>query len=166
MKDFFTRYRESRKNPVILPAFIALSLSFLLVANIEWTPINLKGISANVAGSLEQEVVYPADLILERNGNALDFVIGKNAENVKSLHFSLLGNPSVFLWANSLNANTTITSNEPGVILVQVTLNKSMKAWEKVTQVVPTLSWETPIAIIDAGFSSETGEYMLSTHGE
>ncbi len=166
MKDFFTRYRESRKNPVILPAFIALSLSFLLVASIEWTPISLKGISANVAGSLEQEVVYPADLILERNGNALDFVLWKNAENVKSLHFTLLGNPNVFLWATSQDTDTMISTNEPGVTLVQVALNKSIKAWEKVTQVILTLSWETPIAIIDAGFSSDTWKYMLSTHGE
>jgi hypothetical protein len=48
MKDFFTRYRESHKNPIVLPAIFGLALSFAVVASMQGTPIDLKSISANV----------------------------------------------------------------------------------------------------------------------
>jgi hypothetical protein len=166
MKDFFTRYRESHKNPVIVPAIFWLALSFAVVANMQGTNIDLKSISANVVSWLDQNVSYPADLIMEREGNTLKFIIWKDAEKVKSIHFSILGNPAVFTKVETQDTNTQITMNEPGVALIIVNINSSMKAWDLITTVLPTLSWETSLALIDAGFSSESGEYSLSVKGE
>jgi hypothetical protein len=90
MKDFFARYREFHKNPVIMPAIFGLALGFAFVATLQGTPIDLKNISANVVSGLDQKTTYPADLMMERVGNTLSFRIGKDAENVKSLYFSLL----------------------------------------------------------------------------
>jgi hypothetical protein len=39
------------------------------------TPIDLKSISANVVSGLDKSVTYPADLIMERDGNTLKFII-------------------------------------------------------------------------------------------
>jgi hypothetical protein len=165
MKDFFTRYRESHKNPVIVPAIFWLALSFAVVANMQGTPIDLKSISANVVSGLDKSVTYPADLIMERDGNTLKFIIWKDAENVESLHFSLLGNPLAFSKVESSDSKTNISMNEPGVALIQVSVNRTLKAWDMITMLTPTLTWETPLTLIDAGFSSKSGEYSLSVKG-
>lgn len=166
MKDFFTRYRESHKNPIIVPAIFGLALSFAVVANLRGTPIDLKSISANVVNGIEQDTTYPADFIVEKDAENLKFIIGKNAENVKSIHFSVLGNPTIFTKAESTDARTSIKMNEPGVALVQVAVNWSLKAGETITTLHPTLAGDTPLTVIDAGFSSESGEYTLSIKGE
>lgn len=165
MKDFFTRYRESHKNPVIVPAIFWLALSFAVVANMQGTPIDLKSISANVVSGLDKSVTYPADLIMERDGNTLTFIIWKDAENVKSIHFSILGNPTVLSKVESTNAQTKVTMNEPGVALIQVNIDRTLRAWDAITTIIPTLSWETPLTVVDAGFSSQSGEYSLSVKG-
>ncbi|GAB0175125.1 MAG: hypothetical protein HHAS10_10040 [Candidatus Altimarinota bacterium] len=166
MKDFFTRYRESHKNPILIPAIFGLTLSFAVVANMRGTDIDLKSISANVVTGLEQETKYPADFVVEKNDDGLKFIIGKNAENVKSIHFSVLGNPTSFTKAESSDARTTISMNEPGVALIQVAVNQSLKAGDTITTIRPVLNGDTPLTVIDAGFSSESGEYSLSVKSE
>lgn len=140
MKDFFTRYRESHKNPILIPAIFGLTLSFAVVANMRGTDIDLKSISANVVTGLEQETKYPADFVVEKNDDGLKFIIGKNAENVKSIHFSVLGNPTSFTKAESSDARTTISMNEPGVALIQVAVNQSLKAGDTITTIRPVLN--------------------------
>lgn len=140
MKDFFARYREFHKNPVIVPALFGMALSFAIVANMQGTPIDLKSISANVVSGIEEQPSYPADLIMEQSGKVLSFTLGKNAENVKSIHFSVLGNPAVFLGALSNDSNTTISMNEPGVALVRVNTQGSIQAGTKISEITTTLS--------------------------
>ncbi len=35
MKDFFTRYRQSQKNPIVIPAIFALMISFSVVGTMK-----------------------------------------------------------------------------------------------------------------------------------
>jgi hypothetical protein len=90
MKDFFTRYRESHKNPVIVPAIFLTRPLFCRRSKYARNTDRSQSISANVVSGLDKSVTYPADLIMERDGNTLKFIIWKDAENVESLHFSLL----------------------------------------------------------------------------
>lgn len=166
MKDFFTRYRESHKNPIVMPAIFGLALSFAVVASMQGTPIDLKSISANVVDWLDQKVTYPADLMMEHDGKSLKFILGKDAENMKSIHFSLLGNPVAFTKAESTDAKTSVSMNEPGVALIQVNVNATLKAGDTIATITPTLTWETPLTLVDAGFTSDSGEYSLSVKGE
>lgn len=166
MKDFFTRYREFHKNPIVFPALFGLILSFAIVANMQGTPLNLKSISANVVAGIEQKPTYPAELMMKRDGNALHFTLGKDAESVRSIYFTLLWNPVAFEKLETTDTNTSISMNEPGVAFIRINVGKAMSAWSHVTTVTPTLKSETPLTVVDAGFSSETGEYSLSVMGE
>lgn len=166
MKDFFTRYREFHKNPVVLPALFGLTLSFALVATMQWTNVDLKSISANVVSGIEQKQSFPADLMMNLDGGDLVFIIGKDALNVKTLYFTLLGNPQVLEKVETKDEKTTISMNESGVALVRVTVGASLKAGDQITRVTPKLQGETPITVIDAGFSSDSGDYSLSVKGE
>ena len=104
--------------------------------------------------------------MMVHEGTNLKFIIGKDAENMKSIHFSLLGNPIAFTKATSSDGKTSVSMNEPGVALVQVNINATLKAGDTITTITPTLSGETPLTLVDAGFSSESGEYSLSVKGE
>jgi hypothetical protein len=113
MKDFFTRYKDAHKNPVILPALFALGISFFTVAQMRGTPIDMKNLSANVTAGLEEKVDYGADLLMEETGGTLTFRVGQDAEMVKSLYFSVLGNPSVFTSLKASDSSTSVVMNEP-----------------------------------------------------
>lgn len=103
---------------------------------------------------------------MEHSGNTLSFRIGKSAENVETLSFSVLGNPEILKAISSENSNTTITNNEPGIFLIKVGVDKSLDAGEIVTVLHPTLTWDSPLALIDAGFTSSWTLYSLSVKGE
>ncbi len=120
MKDFFTRYRESRKEHYIMPAILGVALSFGIVATYTGTTIDLGSIQANVLEANTPKLHYDADLIVERNGSILTLRIGKDAQNIDSLTFSLLGDPSVLKSLSSSESSTTILGNEPGIFLVKV----------------------------------------------
>jgi hypothetical protein len=75
---------------------------------------------------------------MERSGSTLTFRMGQDAENVKSVYFSILGNPSVFVGLTGSDAS--ITMNEPGVALVRVSVDRSIQAGEILTTLSPTLS--------------------------
>jgi hypothetical protein len=57
-------------------------------------------------------------------------------------------------------------NNEPGIYLVKVAKWASLKAWDIVTTLSPTLSGKTSIAMIDAGFTSAGTLYSMSVKGE
>lgn len=103
---------------------------------------------------------------MENGSGNLSFRIGKNASAVKKIYFSLLGDPSIFTNVKSNHSNVTISMNEPGVALIIVDIGKDLKAGDIITELTPTLTGKTPLTIIDAGLSSETGEYNLSSSWE
>jgi hypothetical protein len=119
-----------------------------------------------VAAWIEEEKQYSADLIMQKRDNTLEFIIGKNADDVKTLYFTLLWNPEVLKSVQTSQANTTVSMNDPGVVLIQVNLNSSLKAGDIVTRLTPTLVGNSPLTVIDAGFSSATGDYSLSSKSE
>lgn len=140
MKDFFARYHETRKHHYILPAVFGLMFAFAIVVQITGTQVDLHSLQANVLEAGKQKVVYNADLLMEHSGNTLSFRIGKSAENVETLSFSVLGNPEILKAISSENSNTTITNNEPGIFLIKVGVDKSLDAGEIVTVLHPTLT--------------------------
>ncbi len=167
MKDFFTRYHETRKHHYILPAVFGVMFAFAIVAQITWTRIDLRSLQANVLEAGKQKIVYNADLIMEKtDATSLSFRIGKSAENVEALTFSVLGNPEVLKGLSSESPNTSIKSNEPGIFLVKVALRRSITAGEIITVLYPTLTWDSPLALIDAGFTSSWTLYSLSVKSE
>lgn len=87
---------------------------------------------------------------MEHEGSNLKFILGKDAENMKSIHFSLLGNPAAFTKVESSDTKTIVSMNEPGVALIQVNINATLKAGDTVTTVTPTLTGETPLTLVDA----------------
>lgn len=95
MKDFFTRYRETRKHHYILPAVFGIMFAFAIVVQITNTQIDLRSLQANVLEAGTQKIVYEADFIMERMNGDLSFRIGKSAQNIETLSFSLLGDPNV-----------------------------------------------------------------------
>ncbi len=166
MKDFFTRYRESRKHHSIVPAIFGLMFGFAIVTQMTWSPIDLRSLRANVLEANTQKITYDADLIMERRDGTMAIRIGKDAESVETLNFSLLGDPSVFKWVKSSDSRVKIVSNEPGITLVKITVGKSLKSWEVIASLTPTLVGNTSIAMIDAGFTSSGVVYSLSVRWE
>ena len=165
MKDFFTRYRETRKHYYILPGIFGLIFAFAIVAQVTGTKIDLKSLQANVLQANTQKIVYDADLIMESSTGILALRIGTSAQNIETLNFSIIGNPSVFVGLTPTNANTSIESNEPGIFLVKVSINNSLEAGDIVTVLNPLLQWESPLTLIDAAFTSSWVIYSLSTKG-
>ena len=163
MKDFFTRYRETRKHYYILPGIFGLIFAFAIVAQVTGTKIDLKSLQANVLQANTQKIVYDADLIMESSTGILSLRIGTSAQNIETLNFSIIGNPSVFIGLNPTSANTSIESNEPGIFLVKVSINNSLEAGDIVTVLNPLLQWESPLTLIDAAFTSSWVIYSLST---
>ena len=166
MKDFFTRYRESRKHPYILPAIFGILFGFAIVAQITGTTIDLQSIQANVLEASSQKIQYNADLILERSSEKNILRIGKDATNVKSLSFSIVGNPEELSWVTISQKDTTIISNTPGVFLIQIPLNRSLKAGEVITEIRLNTQWNDSIVLIDGEFISGDSTYSLSTRIE
>lgn len=165
MKDFFTQYKTTHKHPIFLPAIFALALSFSVVGMMR-DPDLMRSISANVIEWMQQTPVYNADFLMEKVENDLIFRIGKNAENVKTLSFTLVGDPTKLTGVNTKNPNTHITSTTPWVALITVGIDKSLHAGDIVTTVTPILTGDTPLTLVDAGFDSDTGRYNLSTKVE
>ena len=139
MKDFFTRYRETRKHYYILPGIFGLIFAFAIVAQVTGTKIDLKSLQANVLQANTQKIVYDADLIMESSTGILALRIGTSAQNIETLNFSIIGNPSVFIGLSPTSANTSIESNEPGIFLVKVSINNSLKAGDIITVLNPLL---------------------------
>lgn len=139
MKDFFTRYRETRKHYYILPGIFGLIFAFAIVAQVTGTKIDLKSLQANVLQANTQKIVYDADLIMESSTGILSLRIGTSAQNIETLNFSIIGNPSVFIGLSPTSANTSIESNEPGIFLVKVSINNSLKAGDIITVLNPLL---------------------------
>ena len=139
MKDFFTRYRETRKHYYILPGIFGLIFAFAIVAQVTGTKIDLKSLQANVLQANTQKIVYDADLIMESSTGILALRIGTSAQNIETLNFSIIGNPSVFIGLSPTSANTSIESNEPGIFLVKVSINNSLKAGDIITVLSPLL---------------------------
>lgn len=139
MKDFFTRYRETRKHYYILPGIFGLIFAFAIVAQVTGTKIDLKSLQANVLQANTQKIVYDADLIMESSTGILALRIGTSAQNIETLNFSIIGNPSVFIGLSPTSANTSIESNEPGIFLVKVSINNSLEAGDIVTVLNPLL---------------------------
>jgi hypothetical protein len=90
MKDFFTRYQKSQRHQYFMPAIFGLLLGFAIVAQMTGTPVDLRSIQANVLEANTQKVVYDADLIMERSDSSITIRIGKAAQDVDTLTFSLL----------------------------------------------------------------------------
>ena len=65
MKDFFTRYRESRKHHYIVPAIFGLMFGFAIVTQMTSTPIDFSTIQANVLEANKPKIAYDADLLME-----------------------------------------------------------------------------------------------------
>lgn len=162
MKDFFTRYRESRKHPYIIPGIFGLLFGFAIVAEMTGTPLDFRALQANVIASQEPTVTYEADLILERSGTDLLFRIGKDAQNVDTVYFTLLWDPSYFQWVSTQENGVEIITNDPGVYLIKVSLGRSIMAGEVILRLKPSLTGETSIALLDAGFQSAGTTYTLS----
>jgi hypothetical protein len=80
-----------------MPAIFGLLLGFAIVAQMTGTPIDLGSIQANVLEANTPKAVYNADLIMERSDTSITVRIGKDAQNVDTLSFSLLGDPSIFV---------------------------------------------------------------------
>jgi hypothetical protein len=98
-KDFFSRYRESRKYQYIVPAIFALALSVTVVASMKGDLDNLgnlKTLSASVVAGVASDKKYDADLLIERNGSDIIIRMGKTAEKVDTLTVTLLGDPALF----------------------------------------------------------------------
>ncbi len=97
MKDFFSRYRETRKHYYILPAIFGIIFGFAIVVQVTGTKIDLKSLQANVLEANTQKVVYDADLIMESSTGTLSLRMGKSAQDIDTVSFSIIGNPSVFI---------------------------------------------------------------------
>jgi hypothetical protein len=140
---------------------------FALVAQLTGTKIDLGAIQANVLEANTRKVVYDADLIMERSTTGITIRIGKNAENVDALTFSLLWDPSIITGLSAdRNTGTSIINNEPGIYLVKVSLGRSLSPGDVITTLTPKLSGNTSLAMIDAGFTSSGASYSLSVKGE
>ncbi len=162
MKDFFTRYRESRKHHYIIPGVFGLVCGFAIVAQMTGTPIDFRALQANVIASQQPTVTYDADLILERSPTTLSLRIGKEAKNIGTLYFTLLWDPTYFQWLSTEDKDVEIITNDPGVYLIKTSLNRSLVAGEILMNLIPNLTWETSIALLDAGFQSSGTTYTLS----
>ncbi len=91
MKDFFRSYRAAKIRSYTLPALFALVLSVGVVGLNESG--NMGMIQANVLGGLSQNISDTsthADLMLDRTGGDITVTIGKNANLVDSINFTIL----------------------------------------------------------------------------
>lgn len=168
MKDFFTRYRQSQKNPIVLPAIFALLISISIVGTMkEWSNFSLGNISASVIEGVKNTPQYDADLLVERTGNDITLRIGKNAKNVESLSLAFLSDPTRFRGVSSTDSYTRIISDEPGNAKIEIMLaGKDLSAGEILTTLHADIDADTPLAPIDAKFISAWVEYSLSVKGE
>ena len=162
MKDFFTRYRESRHHPYILPGVFGLLFWFAIVAQMTGTPIDLGSLQANVVSSQNPKVLYDADLILERTAETITLRIGKDAQNVDTLYGTILWDPTYFQGLSTTQNGVEIVHNEPGVYLIKISLGRSLQAGESLVSLTPQITWATPLALLDAGFQSAGMSYSLS----
>ena len=162
MKDFFTRYRESRKHYYIVPGIFGLLFGFAIVAQMTWTSIDIRTLQANVLEANTPKILYNADFLMEKSWSTLTFRIGKDAEMVDFVSFSLLWDPSILSSISSTDPNLSIVHNEPWVFFLKYTLNKNLKAGEMLFAVDADMQWETPIALLDPTFQSQWSIYSLS----
>ncbi len=168
MKDFFTRYRQSKKNPIIIPAVFALLISFSVVGTMkEGANFSLGNISASVIEWVKNTPHYEADLLVERTGNDIILRIGKDAKNVEKFSLSFLGDPARFRGLSSTDKNVTITSSESGSVKIEISLSgKDFSAGGIFTTLRADMDTGTPLAPVDARFTSAGVEYSLSVKGE
>lgn len=122
-KDFFSRYRESRKHQYVVPAIFALALSVTVVANMNGDLGNLKSLSANVVAGLGEQKKYDADLLIERNGSDIIIRMGKTAEKVDTLTVTLLGDPTLFTGLMTDDPTLSITAKDPGMYIVRADIS-------------------------------------------
>lgn len=125
MKDFFKSYHTQKVRTYMRSSVIALALAFPIAGLIhQSSPQGM--ILANVLEAGSTEVVeYSADFLVKQEGSTLSFILGKDAYDVDTLSFSLLGDPERFLSLQSNDPSVSIVSNEPGVALVKITKNRS-----------------------------------------
>lgn len=168
MKDFFTRYRQSQKNPIVIPAIFALMISFSVVGTMkEWANFSLGTISASVIEWVKNTPLYEADLLVERTGNDITLRIGKDAKNVEKFSLSFLGDPARFRGLSSTDTNIIVISNEPGSVKVEIPLSgKNFSAGDVLMILRADMDTGTPLAPVDARFTSAWMEYSLSVKGE
>lgn len=162
MKDFFSRYRASKTYQYLFSGVLSLVFAMGLTGVIRDVPLGM--LSANVLMAPETVTpTYDADVLIERSGSTIIVRMGKNAEQVDSLSFSLLGDPTKFNTLTTSGLNTTITSNEPGAYIVKIELHGAqLTAGQVLTTLETTLPKEAFIAPVDATFLSAGQSYSLS----
>ncbi len=166
-KDFFSRYRESRKYQYIIPAIFALALSVTAVANYHGDLGNLKTLSASVVAGVASDKKYDADLLIERNGSDIIIRMGKTAERVDTLTVTLLGDPTLFTGLTTDDPTLSITTKDPGMYVVRAGIGEqTLHAGDMVIGLRATLDPKGTVAPVDATFMSAGVEYGLSVKGE
>lgn len=162
MKDFFSRYHASKTYQYLFSGILAFVFSISITGVLRDVP--LTALSANVLMAPESVTpTYAADLLIERSGSSITVRMGKHAESVDSLSFSLLGDPTKFHALTSSSSDTTITSNEPGAYIIKIELHGAqLTAGQVLTTLETTLPKEAFIAPVDATFLSAGQPYSLS----
>ena len=130
-KDFFSRYRDSRKHQYIVPAIFALALSFTTAAALhgDLGSIRLDQLSASVVRGLAPEKKYDADLLIERSGRDIVIRMGKSAEQVDTLTVTLVGDPSLFTALSTTDPTLSIEAKDPGMYIVRADIHgESLRA--------------------------------------
>lgn len=164
MKDFFRSYRAAKIRSYTVPAVFALVLSIGIVG------LNGSGnmgmIQANVLGGLHQDTPAHADLILDRTGGDISVSIGKNANQVDGVNFTILGDPTKFTALTSTDPAVKILMNEPWMALVKVSLSsQNLIVGQNITTLHASLATGTTLSVTDASFSSQGTLYNLSVEG-
>ena len=118
---------------------------------------------ANVASTSQKK--YDADLILRGVWTTREIVFGATAENVDTLSFVILTDPTKTLSLSSQDVE--IVSSEVGVYILKKSFwGKNLNPWDRIANFTLLETTASPLAITDAEFTSQGVKYALSSKGE
>lgn len=118
-------------------------------------------------GQLTKSSQYDADLILKKSENTLTIILGSTAEEVDSIGFTLLSDPTRFDSVTSVDPNIAISFLSEGMFrIVKKFDTETIPAGTTIAVLQTTSHIEVPINMIDTEFTSGWVKYALTNKSE
>lgn len=159
VSDFFTRYHRARMFQYILPGFFGIFIAFGLVSMSHTG--DMRGLMASVSEVTQPQ--YDADIVMERKGDVLNLIMGKEAQKVDTISFRLLSNPADAIILVP-SAGTIIDETEGSYFFVRSYSSEDLSIGTVIVSFSGIPS-DAPIALTDTEFVSGGVKYSLRVKG-
>ena len=163
LRDFFRDYNRSKLRGLALSGVFAalLSVSFVMVIQ----GVDTRGLMASVANVANPES-YDADIFLQDTNGGLDVMMGRQADAVDALTFTILSDPERLTTLETDDNQAQIMSVAPGVYSVTVRLShETLYPGTRVLTLRTSLDPKVSVNLSDTVFESNGMKYNLTNKG-